>query len=58
MQADLKRRMARLREEQEHGRHGLADALRGFYRVPREGAGQVVLVGAAEHGEVLASGRR
>jgi ribosome-interacting GTPase 1 len=49
MQADLKRRLSKAREEAQ--RKGKAGA-RGFaYHVPREGAGQVVLVGPPNSGK-------
>lgn len=49
MQADLKRRLSKAREEaQKKGKAGA----RGFtYHVPREGAGQVVLVGPPNSGK-------
>jgi hypothetical protein len=50
MRAELKRKMAKLREEQEHGKHGPSRAV-GFYTVQREGAGQVVMVGAPNTGK-------
>jgi ribosome-interacting GTPase 1 len=49
MQADLKRRIAKLRAEAQR-RKGAARA-RPFYHVEREGAGQVVLVGAPNAGK-------
>jgi ribosome-interacting GTPase 1 len=49
MQADLKRRMARLRDEQQR-RKGASRA-RPFYHIEREGAGQIVLVGAPNVGK-------
>lgn len=49
MQADLKRRIARLRQETQR-RKGAARA-RPFYHVEREGAGQIVLVGAPNAGK-------
>jgi ribosome-interacting GTPase 1 len=49
MQGDLKRRIAKLREETQR-RKGAARA-RPFYQVDREGAGQVVLVGAPNAGK-------
>lgn len=49
MQADLKRRIARLRAENQR-RKGAARA-RPFYHVEREGAGQVVLAGAPNSGK-------
>ncbi|MGQ0550768.1 MAG: GTPase [Armatimonadota bacterium] len=49
MQADLKRRIARLREETQR-RKGAARSL-PFYHVEREGAGQIVLVGAPNTGK-------
>lgn len=49
MQADLKRRLAKLREESER-KHGSSKGS-SLYSVPREGAGQVVLVGAPNVGK-------
>ncbi|MDR7544367.1 MAG: GTPase, partial [Armatimonadota bacterium] len=49
MQADLKRRIARLRDEQQR-RKGASRA-RPFYHIEREGAGQVVLVGGPNVGK-------
>jgi ribosome-interacting GTPase 1 len=49
MQADLKRRIAKLREETQR-RKGAVRA-RPFYQVDREGAGQIVLVGAPNAGK-------
>jgi ribosome-interacting GTPase 1 len=49
MQADLKRRIAKLRTETQR-RKGAARA-RPFYQVDREGAGQIVLVGAPNSGK-------
>jgi ribosome-interacting GTPase 1 len=49
MQADLKRRIARLRDEQQR-RRGAARA-RPFYHIEREGAGQIVLIGAPNAGK-------
>ena len=49
MQADLKRRLARLREETQR-RKGAARA-RPFYQVDREGAGQIALLGAPNSGK-------
>lgn len=49
MQADIKRRIARLREETQR-RKGAARS-RPFYHVEREGAGQIVLVGAPNTGK-------
>ena len=49
MQADLKRRIAKLREETQR-RKGAARS-RPFYHVEREGAGQIVLVGAPNTGK-------
>ncbi|MDR7485568.1 MAG: GTPase [Armatimonadota bacterium] len=49
MQADLKRRIAKLRAEMQR-RKGAARA-RPFYHVEREGAGQIVLVGAPNAGK-------
>lgn len=50
MRAELKRKMAKLREELEHGKHGPSRSS-GFYTVQREGAGQVVMVGAPNTGK-------
>jgi ribosome-interacting GTPase 1 len=49
MQADLKRRIAKFREETQR-RKGAARS-RPFYQVEREGAGQIVLVGAPNSGK-------
>ncbi|MDR7483646.1 MAG: TGS domain-containing protein [Armatimonadota bacterium] len=49
MQADLKRRIARLRQETQR-RRGAARA-RPFYHVDREGAGQIALVGGPNAGK-------
>jgi uncharacterized protein len=49
LQADLKRRLAKLREESEK-KHGSAKGAY-LYTVPREGAGQVILVGAPNTGK-------
>ncbi|MGH2405008.1 MAG: GTPase [bacterium] len=49
MQADLKRRIAKLREESQR-RKGAARS-RPFYHVEREGAGQIVLVGPPNTGK-------
>lgn len=49
MQADLKRRIAKLRQETQR-RKGAARA-RPFYHVEREGAGQIVLVGPPNSGK-------
>jgi ribosome-interacting GTPase 1 len=49
MQADLKRRIAKLRQEAQR-RRGAARA-RPFYHVEREGAGQIVLVGGPNVGK-------
>ena len=47
MQADIKKRIARLKDDQEHR----PSKKRAFYIVEREGAGQVALVGAANTGK-------
>ena len=49
MRADLRRRLAKLRHEGEK-RHGVSRAS-ALYSVPREGAGQIVMVGAANAGK-------
>jgi len=49
MQADLKRRLSRAREEAQ--KKGKAGARGPTYHVPREGAGQVVLVGPPNSGK-------
>ncbi|HET8679797.1 MAG TPA: GTPase [bacterium] len=49
MQADIKRRIAKLREETQR-RKGAARS-RPFYHVEREGAGQIVLVGTPNTGK-------
>jgi hypothetical protein len=48
MQADIKRRIAKLRDAEEHSRRGKG---RSGYHVDREGAGQVVLLGAPNSGK-------
>ncbi len=50
MQADIKRRIARTRSAVEQRKKGAARA-KPFYHVPKEGAGQVVLVGAPNTGK-------
>ncbi len=49
LQADLRRRLAKLRNEAEK-KHGVSKAS-AMYSVPREGAGQVILVGGANAGK-------
>src|SRR5918996_3670894 len=49
MQADLKRRLSKAREEAQ--KKGKAGARGNTYHVPREGAGQVVLVGSPNTGK-------
>jgi hypothetical protein len=49
MQADLRRRLAKLRSEAEK-KHGVSKAF-SMYSVPREGAGQVTLIGGANAGK-------
>jgi len=51
LQGDLKRKLAKLREEKEHARH--AGPTRGapVYHVEKEGAGQVALAGAPNTGK-------
>jgi ribosome-interacting GTPase 1 len=49
MQADLKRRIAKLREQSQ--RHKGAARARPFYQVDREGAGQIALAGAPNSGK-------
>ena len=49
MRADLRRRLAKLRNEAEK-KHGVSKAS-AMYRVQREGAGQVVMVGGANTGK-------
>jgi ribosome-interacting GTPase 1 len=49
MQADLKRRLSKAREEAQ--KRGKAGARGNTYHVPREGAGQVVLVGPPNSGK-------
>jgi ribosome-interacting GTPase 1 len=51
LQADLRRRLAKLRSEAEK-KHGISKAS-AMYSVPREGAGQVVLIGGANAGKSL-----
>ena len=48
MQADIKRRIAKLREGQSHAKRGKAS---GHDHVPREGAGQVALIGPPNTGK-------
>ncbi len=50
LQSDLKQKISRVREEIEGGKSGGKKAGHG-HRVPREGAGQVVLVGAPNVGK-------
>lgn len=49
LQSDLKQKMSQLREETERGKTGKKAGV--SYRVPREGAGQIVLVGAPNVGK-------
>jgi ribosome-interacting GTPase 1 len=49
LQADLRRRLAKLRSDAEK-KHGISKAS-AIYSVPREGAGQVVLIGGANAGK-------
>jgi ribosome-interacting GTPase 1 len=49
LQADIKRKIARLRQEMQTRRGGAR--AQPFFHVPREGAGQVVLVGPANCGK-------
>jgi ribosome-interacting GTPase 1 len=49
LQADLRRRLAKLRTESEK-KHGVSKAS-AMYSVPREGAGQVILAGGANTGK-------
>jgi uncharacterized protein len=49
LQADLRKRLAKLRNEAEK-KHGVSKAS-AMYSVPREGAGQVILVGGANAGK-------
>ncbi|HEY3230334.1 MAG TPA: GTPase, partial [Roseiflexaceae bacterium] len=51
MQADLKRRIAKLRQETQ--RRKSAARAKPFYHVEREGAGQITLVGAPNSGKSL-----
>ena len=55
LQSDLKQKMSQLREEVEHGKAG---GKKGglSHHVPREGAGQVVLVGAPNVGKSTLAG--
>ncbi|MBI5583800.1 MAG: 50S ribosome-binding GTPase [Deltaproteobacteria bacterium] len=50
LRGDTKRRLAKLRDEQQQGK-GKGKAGGGFVRVEREGAGQVALVGPANTGK-------
>ena len=49
MQADIKRRIARLKESMKSGAKG--PKRRDFYRIEKEGAGQIVLVGPPNSGK-------
>src|SRR5439155_5969276 len=56
LQADLRRRLAKLEEEREHGRRGAGH--RGDPgHVRREGAGQWILVGPPDAGEAAVAAR-
>lgn len=50
LRAELRRKMSKLRQESEHGRHRASRAS-ALYAVHREGAGQVVLVGPPNTGK-------
>jgi hypothetical protein len=52
LRGDYKRRLAKLREEQQQGR-SKGKSGGGFTRVEREGTGQVALVGSANSGKSL-----
>jgi ribosome-interacting GTPase 1 len=49
MQADIKRRIAKLKESQSQGKHG--GKATGYDHIPREGAGQVALIGPPNTGK-------
>jgi len=52
LQSDLKRKISELRDEVEHGRAGGSGKTGGVSRrVPREGAGQIALLGAPNSGK-------
>jgi ribosome-interacting GTPase 1 len=51
LQAELKSRMSRLREELEHARHAHRKGV--SYKIPRQGAGTVILLGAPNAGKSL-----
>ena len=49
MQADIKRRIAKLRDSQSHGKGGAKSS--GYDHIPPEGAGQVALIGPPNTGK-------
>src|SRR4051795_705141 len=51
VQADLKTRISELTDEIEHARQGTKKAAPGVHKVPRQGAGQVVLLGPPNAGK-------
>jgi hypothetical protein len=51
LQGDLKRKLAKLKEEKEHARHGGPARGAPVYHVEKEGAGQVALAGAPNTGK-------
>ena len=55
MRAELRRRLSKLREEAQQGGKG-SGAREALHRVERQGAGQVVLVGAPNTGGALING--
>ena len=51
VQADLKTKMSELREEIEHAKKGPKKGGPPSYKVPKQGAGQIILVGAPNTGK-------
>src|SRR5437763_15326259 len=51
VQADLKTKISELNDEIEHARHGPKKAAPGVHKVPKQGAGQVVLLGPPNAGK-------
>ena len=56
LQSDLKQKISRLKDELEVPK-GSGKKVGVSYRVPHEGAGQISLVGAAEHGKERTPGK-